>query len=141
MANQMNLGRKRRNKYDIGDLVRIMIPKIDHFSINRPTVSCKVMKLINQYILGSRYGIINIHYSPGEIEPLGTNYFAELDNIPHNEISVREASHLQSAGIVTGAICNCKNDCNNKRCRCKKAGKNCGSRCHGGRPCQNKSEN
>src|SRR2546430_1850402 len=73
-----------------------MMPKIDRSDIDRPTLPCKIIKVTenNQYILGSRYGIINIYYSPGEIEPLGTNHFSELDNIPHNEISVREASHL-----------------------------------------------
>ena len=47
MANQMNKGRKRPNHYEIGDLVRIAIPKIDRFGIDRPTLSCKVLEKIN----------------------------------------------------------------------------------------------
>ena len=35
-------------------------------------------------------------------------------------------------------ICNCKSDCNNNKCHCKKAGGSCNSRCHSGRSCQNK---
>jgi len=140
MANQMNKGRKRPNEYAIGDLVRIVIPKIDRAGVDHPTLLCKIMEVTenNQYILGSKHGIINIYYSPGEIEPLGTKDFAELNNIPSNKVSVREAAHFQSTGTVTGIICNCKSNCNSKKCCCKKSGKNCGSKCHNGRSCQNK---
>ncbi len=41
MVNQMNLDRKRLNQYEIGDLVRIMIPKIDRSDIDRLTLPCK----------------------------------------------------------------------------------------------------
>ena len=44
MINQMNLGRKRPNQYEIGDLVRIIIPKIDRSGIDRPTLPCKIIK-------------------------------------------------------------------------------------------------
>jgi hypothetical protein len=142
MVNQMNK-KKRSNNYEVGDLVRIRIPKIDRSGVDRPTLPCKVIEITenNQCVLGSKFGIINIYYSPGEIEPLGTIHFPELDNLPSNKISVREAARLQSTGPATGAICNCKSNCNSNKCRCKKVGGNCGSRCHGGRPCQNKCNN
>ena len=122
MAKQMIMKNKRPNSYEIGDLVRIVIPKIDRSGIDRPTLPCKVIGVTenNQYLLGSKFGIINVYYSPGEIEPLGVIYFPELDNLPSNKISVR--------------------DCNSNRCRCKKIGSNCGSRCHSGRSCKNKCE-
>ena len=65
MVNQMNLGRKRPNQYEIGDLVRIMVPKIDRSGIDRPTLPCKVIEKTesNQYVLGSKFGIINTSYS------------------------------------------------------------------------------
>jgi len=143
MVNQMNLGRKRPNQYEIGDLVRIMIPKIDRSGIDRPTLPCKIIKKTesNQYVLGSKFGIINTCYSPGEFEPLGVQCFPELNNLPSNKISVREAAHLQNTGSNTSVICNCKHNCNNNKCSCKKKGSNCGSRCHGGRPCNNKCDN
>ncbi|PKY49400.1 hypothetical protein RhiirA4_465372 [Rhizophagus irregularis] len=31
MVNQMNKGRKRKNNYEVRDLVRISVPKIDYF--------------------------------------------------------------------------------------------------------------
>jgi hypothetical protein len=141
MVNQMNKGRKRKNNYEVGDLVRISVPKIDRFGTDRPTLLCKILEKINdQYRLGSQFGVINIFYSSGEIDPLGVNQFSELETIPTNLITVREAARLQNVGSTTGTICNCKGNCNSNRCYCRKMGNNCKSRCHGGRQCQNKHE-
>jgi len=46
MVNQMNKGRKRSNNYEIGDLVWIFIPKIDHFGTDCPTLLCKILEKI-----------------------------------------------------------------------------------------------
>lgn len=141
MVNQMNKGKKRITEYQIGDLVRIAVPKIDRFSVDRPTLPCKIMEKTenNQYRVGSKFGIIEICYSAGELEPLGTIAFPELNEIPSNTITIREAARLQNVGSVSGGICNCKSECNSNRCRCKRMGENCNSRCHSGRSCQNKS--
>ena len=92
----MNLDRKRLNQYEVGDLVRIMISKIDHSSIDRLTLLCKIMERTenNQYILGSKFEIINIYYSSREIEPLEIQYFSKFDNLLSNKIFVREAACL-----------------------------------------------
>jgi len=133
MVNQMNKGRKRPNSFEVGDLVRISVPKIDHFGINRPTLPCKILEKINdKYRLGSQFGVINVFYSAGEIDPLGVNQFPELETIPLNTITVREAARLQNVGLNSGTICNSKGNCNSKKCYCRKMGNNCGSRCHSG---------
>ncbi|RIA90688.1 hypothetical protein C1645_823065 [Glomus cerebriforme] len=106
MINQMNKGKKRLNYYEIEDLVRISVLKIDHF----------------------------------EIDPLGVKHYPELETISTNTITVREVTRLQNIGLTTGIICNCKGNCNSKKCNCKKMGNNCGSQCHGSRHCQNKHE-
>ncbi len=95
----------------------------------------------NQYVLGSKFEIINIYYLSGEIEPLEIQCFSELDNLSSNKIFVKEAAHLQSTGLNTSVICNCKYNCNNNKCSCKKKGSNCESRCHGDHLCQNKCDN
>ncbi|CAB5384077.1 unnamed protein product [Rhizophagus irregularis] len=111
MANQMSKGRKRIKEYQIGDLVRVAVPKFDRFGVDQPTLPCKIMEKTenNKYSLGSKFGIIGV-----------------------------EAARLQSAGLVSGGICNCKGECNSNKCHCKKAGGDCSSRCHSGRSCQNK---
>src|SRR6266496_251617 len=140
MANQMSKGKKRVKEYQVGDLVRVAIPKIDRFSIDRPTLPCKIMERTenNKYRLGSKFGMIEIYYTAGELKPLGTASFSELSDIPSNEISVREAASLQSVGSVSGGICNCKSEYNSNKCHCKKSGESCSSRCHSGRLCLNK---
>ena len=141
MVKQMNKGRKGPNSYEIEDLVRIFVSKIDCFGTDRLMLPCKILKKINnQYRLGSQFGIINIFYSPGEIDPLGVNQYPELETIPTNTITVREAARLQNVASTTGSICNCKGNCNSNRCHYRKMGNNCGSRCHGGRQYQNKQE-
>ncbi|CAG8721565.1 8956_t:CDS:1, partial [Ambispora leptoticha] len=139
MVQQMSKGKRKLTGYEINDLVRVAIPKIDRFSIDRPTLPCKILDKTenNKYQLGSKFGIIEVLYFASELEPLGTTSFPELDIIPSNKISIREAGRLQSMG-PSCAICSCKSDCSNNRCRCKKSGGKCGSRCHGGRSCQNK---
>lgn len=140
MANQMSKGKKRVKEYQIGDLVRVAIPKIDRCSVDRPTLPCKIMERTenDKYGLGSKFGIVETYYTASELEPLGTASFPELDDIPSNKISIREAARLQNVGSVSGSICNCKSECNSNKCRCKKTDNSCSSRCHGGRSCQNK---
>ncbi|RGB33053.1 hypothetical protein C1646_762129 [Rhizophagus diaphanus] len=132
MANQMSKERKRIKEYQISDLVRIVIPKIDRFSIDQPTLPCKIMEKTenNKYSLGSKFEIIGVYYSASELELLETETFPELEVILLNKISIREAAHLQSVDLVSGGICNCKGECNSNKCRCKKAGEDCSSRCH-----------
>ncbi len=140
MANQMNKSKKRVKEYQVGDLVRVAVLKIDRFGIDRPTLPCKIMERTenDKYRLGSKFGMIEIYYTAGELEPFGTASFPELSDIPSNEISVREAARLQSVGSVLGGICNCKSECNSNKCRCKKSGESCSSRCHSGHSCLNK---
>ena len=132
----MNKMKKWIVEHQIGDLVRVAIPKIDRFSTDRPTVPCKIIKKIeDKYQIGSKFGIIEVCYSAGELEPLGTASFPELDDIPSNKISIREAARLQNVGSVSGSICNCKSEYNSNKCRCKKTDNSCSSRCHGGHSC------
>jgi len=95
----------------------------------------------NQYILGSKFEIINIYYLSGEIESLEIQYFSKLDNLPSNKIFVREAAHFQNTGLNTNVICNCKYNCNNNKCSCKKKESNYRSRCYDDHSCQNKYDN
>ncbi len=117
------------------------VPKINRFNTDCPTLSYKIIKKIeDKYQIGSKFGIIGVSYSAGELKPLGIIAFFELDEIPSNEILIREAVHFQSIGSVSGGLCNCKSECNNNKCHCKKMGKKCNSRCHNGCSYQNKNQ-
>jgi hypothetical protein len=145
MINQMNKGKKRLSNFEVGDLVRIPVPKIDRSGVDRPTLPCKIIKKTDkeQYQLGCKFGIIEVYYSSGELEPLGAMAYPELNEIPSRSLSLHEAARLQSIGLeslVSNPICNCKTSCNNNYCKCKKAGEKCTGRCHNGRPCSNKNK-
>ncbi|CAG8835698.1 1914_t:CDS:2, partial [Gigaspora margarita] len=73
--------------YDIArrNLQQVNIPKIDRFSIDHPTLLCKILeKIDDRYRLGCKFGIINVCYSSDELEALGTATYAELSKIPSN---------------------------------------------------------
>ncbi|CAG8612943.1 2387_t:CDS:2 [Cetraspora pellucida] len=122
IVNYMSKGKKQPVSYEIRDLVRISIPKIDRFGVDRPSLSCKIIEkpMADKYRLGSKFGIIDVCFSVGELDPLNTSEFPELDIIPSTNISVREALRLQDAEATSSSICNCKGECNNNRCYCKK---------------------
>ncbi|CAG8689378.1 854_t:CDS:2, partial [Cetraspora pellucida] len=63
--------------------VRVAIPKIDRFSIDQPTLLCKILNKTenNKYQLGSKFGIIEVLYFVDKLEPLDTTSFPELDVI------------------------------------------------------------
>src|ERR1043166_10340821 len=42
MVNQMKKKRKQPNEYNVGDLVKIRVLKIDHSGVDRPTLLCKI---------------------------------------------------------------------------------------------------
>ncbi|CAG8539724.1 13168_t:CDS:1, partial [Racocetra persica] len=131
--------------YEIGEYVKISIPKIDRFDTDRPILPCRILNKLNhndtfKYRLGCKDGILNNLYCAGEMEPLGVREFSELENIPTDYISVREAARSQNSGTFTGTICKCKGSCSTNKCHCKKASARCGSKCHSGNTCDNKAQ-
>ncbi|CAG8683286.1 476_t:CDS:2, partial [Funneliformis mosseae] len=93
--------KKWPNRYEVEDLMRIVISKIDNSDIDRPTLPCKIIEITenDQYVLGSKFGIINVYYPPREIKPLGTIHFPELNNLPSNKISVRETDAYKALDL------------------------------------------
>jgi len=139
MTQQM-IKKRKLVDFKVGDFVRVNIPKIDRFAIDRPNLPCKILEKTREdrYKLGCKFGVISVCYSSSELEALGAITYPELNEIPSDEISIREAARLQSVGMMSGSICSCKGSCDNKRCRCRKVNAKCTSRCHSGRPCLNK---
>ncbi|CAG8703529.1 13120_t:CDS:1, partial [Cetraspora pellucida] len=99
---QQMLKKRKVVDFKVGDFIRVNIPKIDRFSIDRLTLPCKILKKFNdQYQLGCKFGVINICYTLGELEALGPTTYVELSKIPSNRISIREAARLQSVEMVS----------------------------------------
>ena len=129
-------------KFNVGDLVTLKIPANDHFKTDRPNLSCKIIEKLykNNYRLGCKFGILETTYNGNNLEPMALNSLPELNNIPNNTISVREASKMQniSENEVSDIKCQCKKTfCSTNRCICKKKGRNCNTNCHPGQDCNN----
>jgi hypothetical protein len=136
---QMKQRDKRPREYDQGDLVSLAVPRIDRKATDRPTLPCKVLEVLENglYRLGCRTGVLGTCYSAAELQPLGVITFPELDDIPSTRVSVRQAAQSQACSSVTGVRCACRKNCNDARCKCKKAGVPCNSGCHPSSKCSN----
>ena len=122
-------------KFKVGDLVTLKIPVNDHFKIDRSNLPCKIIEKLykNNYRLGCKSGILEIVYNRNNLEPMALNSLPELNNIPNNTISVREASRLQniSENEVSDIKCQCKKTfCSTNHYICKKSGRTCNINCH-----------
>ncbi|CAG8466835.1 4879_t:CDS:1 [Paraglomus brasilianum] len=119
MVNLMSSRNKRqRLEFDIGDYVRVNIPRVDRTGIDRR--SLPVMEVLDGgvYHLGCAYGILGTCYQVFDLESISAE-FPELENIPEKQISLTEAVKMQSSATVTGALCHCKSKCDSNRCPCK----------------------
>ncbi|CAG8835829.1 16634_t:CDS:1, partial [Gigaspora margarita] len=86
---QQILKKRKVVDFKLGDFVRVNIPKIDQFSIDHPTLPCKILeKIDDRYRLECKFGVINICYSSGELKALRTATYAELSKISSNQISI-----------------------------------------------------
>ena len=62
----MNKGKKWITEYQIRDLVKIAVSKINRFSTDHPTLPYKIIKKIeDKYQIGSKFRIIEVSYSAG----------------------------------------------------------------------------
>jgi len=83
--------------------------------------------------LGCASGILEVTYGGNELNLVVTADFPELENIPTQRISLREAAKAQSVvGPASGRQlkCMCKGACLDSRCSCRKAKQNCSEHCH-----------
>ncbi|CAI2187128.1 2351_t:CDS:2, partial [Funneliformis geosporum] len=82
--------------------------KADCSETDRPNLPCKIIEKFRLQIWN-----LNISYNGSNLEPKSLNNLSELDNIPNNTISVREASRLQNIFEVEISGIKCEKDCNN----------------------------
>ncbi|KAF0361281.1 retrotransposon nucleocapsid protein [Gigaspora margarita] len=119
--------------YEVGDLVKIQVAKIDRGPGDRCALPCKVFAVLprKMYRLVCRFGVLDQTFSAGVVLPLGPKEYPELDNPQTNTtVSMIEAARLQSNTLASNKVYNCRGDCLTARCICKKANIVCGSGCH-----------
>ena len=136
--------------YNAGDTVGIKIYKIDRSNTAASVLPCKVLSVKSNvrcaYKLYTASGILSVNYSSDDLLDLRHVVFPELDNLDPTdlkEVSVIRASRGYSgwcSSTTDISLCSCTGSCITKRCRCRKAGIECSTKCHSSNSscCQNK---
>ena len=125
------------NVFSIGDMVLFNIPQVDRGPMDFRNLNAKMMEeKRGMYKIGTEHGIIENYITRNQLPP---SWIYDNINPPDISISVRKAVTMASSFGGQGYFkCSCKTNCITKNCKCEKAFKVCGSRCHPGITCCNK---
>ncbi|PKK59516.1 hypothetical protein RhiirC2_794731 [Rhizophagus irregularis] len=88
---------KHKLKYEIEKYIKILISKIDRFGTDQPVLPCKVIEKLNyndifKYYFECISEILNNLYYADELNSFEVKEYPELDHIPTDNISVKEAA-------------------------------------------------
>lgn len=121
---------------EIGTTVLVKIPCFDKAPSDPLNLMGKVIDFCHdKYEVGTAHGIISTLMTRNAIQPSECRFTAE---IPPERLTLRQLAIKHSTTGGQGfKRCQCKTDCRNKHCACRKAGIKCNSRCHGS-TCSNK---
>ncbi|XP_063415454.1 uncharacterized protein LOC134697237 [Mytilus trossulus] len=90
-------------------------------------------------VVATRFGQLLGTFGTNEMGICKQNLILEEDINCETTLSVREAATDQSLSGGQGFFkCSCKTKCLSNRCKCKKNGRQCNSRCHSSTTCDNK---
>ncbi|KAK7097055.1 KRAB-A domain-containing protein 2-like [Littorina saxatilis] len=136
----------RTKVYSLGDTVGLNIHKVDRANSDARLLPCKV--LMSKPVGGQRHlyklysatGILGPWIAGEELSDLRSVHFESLNEVNPDlleEISLIKACRLSVKWRDTGSrvpsgasVCKCKGPCTTKRCCCRKAGLECGTKCH-----------
>uniref|UniRef100_A0A914PU04 Uncharacterized protein n=1 Tax=Panagrolaimus davidi TaxID=227884 RepID=A0A914PU04_9BILA len=125
---------------EIGENVRVAIAEVDRAKCDPRNVLGIVLDKQNDlYRVGTKHGRFSRLFARNQIEPVAEKFMDESE-VPDTEISsIRTAAAADSVVGGQGHVhCDCLMKCTNKRCKCKKEGRLCNSRCHNQRDSCNK---
>ncbi len=131
---------KRFGEAKVLDSVLVPVPDVDRGRLEALNLLAIVMSVDNGvYQLGTCNGILDQKYTRNQFNPC-IEKFMDIEDMPKNKtICVRSAAKEASFGNGQGMLkCFCTGKCLNKKCKCKKHGTQCNSRCHNSGPCSNK---
>jgi hypothetical protein len=89
--------------------------------------------------VGTRFGQLQGTFGANEMSICKQDLMLQEEINCETTISVREAASNQSLSGGKGFLkCSCQSKSSSNRCKCKKNGKLCNSRCHNSGSCDNK---
>jgi hypothetical protein len=142
---QVNFDAKAKNlvkTYSIGDTVGIRINEVDRTNTDPRVLPCKVME-VNQkgqdtiYKIYTAGGILKNRFKSEDLVDMRNVCFPSLQNLDVE--TLEEVTLIQASRKTTGwqatttqgsSVCACKGSCVGNRCKCKKAGIPCSTKCH-----------
>ena len=89
--------------------------------------------------VGTKAGTITGFMNRNQIEKIQGNTLSASDIPDSGELSVRQTVQILSLSGGQGHLhCSCRSGCKTAKCKCKRSGLLCNSRCHASLSCNNK---
>jgi hypothetical protein len=119
--------------FDVGAIVSLKVPREDRTSTDNKRLFARILDEPYSH----RYKVITLSGVIKRLIPTKGLGVVEqalwLDIIipdSTKEVTLGQAAREASTSARVGVSCQCKGDCNTKRCRCYKEGKQCSVHCH-----------
>ena len=82
-------------------------------------------------------GALSGMYARNQFNPISERFLTP-EQVPDQQMGIREVARLHSMSGGQGVFhCSCNTKCETKRCKCKRDGRTCNSRCHKNLSCNN----
>jgi hypothetical protein len=129
---------KRFQPVQSGTSVTIPVPSVDRAKGDlRNVMGTVISEDGGFYQIGTAQGILPQMYTRNQFEPTATNFLSP-SQVPNKKTTLRSTAIAASPSGGQGFFhCNCQTGCENDRCKCRKVGRICNSKCHGSRSCKN----
>ncbi|XP_029348199.1 SCAN domain-containing protein 3-like [Acyrthosiphon pisum] len=133
------MSEKRFCQGNVGESVRVKIPDVDRARSDLRCVLGVIMSVKdNFYEIGTTEGKLQQLYSRNQFT-ICKEKFVQIEDIPGNSISLREAARcFSNLGGQGYDRCTCTQGCKTNKCKCRKADRLCNSKCHSSKSCTNK---
>ncbi|XP_071127764.1 uncharacterized protein [Mytilus edulis] len=133
--------KKELGTAEVGQTVAVPIPMFDRGKGDSRNLLGRVIEVNDKgnAVVATRFGQLLGTFGTIEMGICKQNLILEEEINCKTTLSVREAATHQSlSGGQEFFKCSCKTICLSNRCKCKKNGRKCNSRCHSSTTCDNK---
>ena len=123
-----------------GDCVAVPVPSVDKGRIDSNNIIGKIISINTEgmYKIGTSKGTLDKLYARSQFQVLPEQFITDEEIVVEPKSLRTIASQLSQSGGQGVFRCDCKSKCDTKRCKCKKLGALCNSRCHNSLSCSNK---
>lgn len=131
---------KKFGEVEVGKTIRIPIPDVDRGKGDLRNILGVVLEITSDgyYRVGTKNGRLDRLYARSQFTVCEGDLLSAAE-VPDCDLALRSVANCQSHGGGQGMFkCNCTTKCLTNKCKCKKTGNLCNSRCHKSSSCCNK---